>query len=87
MHRTLLTLGLRRDLLDVHLVSKGSNIHQEEERAKMDAKEAKFVIVVDQGSRAAPPVVTDADAQTLLVDHHLSDEFPERATVRNLWPS
>lgn len=47
----------------------------------MAAKNPKFVIVVDQGSRRAPPVVDNPEAKALIIDHHLSDEFPENATV------
>ncbi|MCJ1291383.1 hypothetical protein MMC34_002926 [Xylographa carneopallida] len=81
IHRTLTALGLTPSLIDVHLVKKGTNIHDEEERASMQAKDPKFVIVVDQGSRSGPPVVDDQDAQSLIIDHHLSDEFPKDATV------
>ena len=47
----------------------------------MQAKAPKFIIVVDQGSRAAPPFVDSPDAKALIIDHHLSDEFPKDATV------
>lgn len=79
LHRTLTALGLSPSLIDVHLLPKGSTVHDEPERAAMHAKHPAFVIVVDQGSRAGPPVVPGAEA--LVVDHHLSDEFPEEATV------
>lgn len=45
----------------------------------MQSKQAAFIIVVDQGSRPGPPLVPDAEV--LIIDHHLSDEFPEGATV------
>lgn len=80
-HRTLVKLGLDPKLLDVHLVQKGSNIHEEDERKSMAGKNPKFVIVLDQGSRGGPPVIDDSDARCLIIDHHLSDEFPEGATV------
>ena len=83
IHRTLTALGLPPSLIDVHLVRKGSNIHDEEERVAMRAKEPKFVIVVDQGSRSGPPVIDGPDVKALIIDHHLSDDFPENATVRN----
>ena len=81
IHRTLTALGLSPSLIDVYLVNKGSNIHDEEERALMQAKNAKFLIVVDQGSRSGPPVVDDQDVKTLIIDHHLSDAFPKNAIV------
>lgn len=47
----------------------------------MAAKKPGFIIVVDQGSRGAPPVVDLEDCQTLIIDHHLSDDFPKQALV------
>ncbi|KAL9119271.1 MAG: hypothetical protein Q9187_004177 [Circinaria calcarea] len=79
--RTLTTLGLEASQIDVHLVTKGSNIHQESERRAMEQKNPKYVIVVDQGSRAGPSVIDRADASSLIIDHHLSDEFPQNALV------
>jgi len=81
VHRTLVKLGLDPKLLDVHLVQKGSNIHEALERKAMSEKEADFIIVLDQGSRGAPPVVDDADTKSIVIDHHLSDDFPEGAEV------
>ena len=68
----------------MHLLGKGRNIHDAEERAEMSAKKPNFVIVLDQGSRLAPPIIDDPDARTLVIDHHLSDEFPENAMVSYL---
>lgn len=81
IHRTLTKLGLDESLLDVHLVQKGSNIHEEVERRAMLEKKPGFVIVLDQGSRGGPPVIDDPETRALVIDHHLSDEFPEDATV------
>jgi nanoRNase/pAp phosphatase (c-di-AMP/oligoRNAs hydrolase) len=81
VYRTLTTLGLDPSLIEVHLLPKGKNVHDESERAAMDAKNPHFVIVVDQGSRPSPPIVSCPKAKTLIIDHHLSDEFPERALV------
>ena len=90
VHRTLASLGLSRSLIDVHLVGKGSNIHDEVEREAMLAKRAKYIIVVDHGSRKAPPVVDSKDTKALIIDHHLSDEFPQNAMVDGVhvivWP-
>jgi hypothetical protein len=79
IYRTLELLGLDAANIDVHLVAKGRNVHDEEERLAMKAKEPSYVIVVDQGSRAGPPLVDEASC--LIIDHHLSDEFPKHATV------
>ena len=81
IYRTLTALGLSPSLIDVHLVQKGANVHFEEERAAMKAKEPKYIIVVDQGSIAAPPIVDSPDVEALIIDHHLSDEFPKDAMV------
>lgn len=47
----------------------------------MMAKEPAFIIVIDQGSRHAPPVVDSISTESLIIDHHLSDEFPKNAFV------
>jgi len=47
----------------------------------MRAKDPKHIIVVDQGSVASSPVVDSPDVQSLIIDHHLSDEFPRNAMV------
>jgi len=84
LHKTLIALGLPADRLGVHLIGKNSSVHDDAERAAMQAKNPKYIIVVDQGSRAAPPIIDSEDTKSLIVDHHLSDEFPKNATVRNL---
>jgi single-stranded DNA-specific DHH superfamily exonuclease len=87
VHRTLVTLGLDPSLLAVHLVQKGSNIHDELERHAMTETSPKYIIVVDQGSRAGLPVIDSADAKCMIIDHHLSDEFPKDAIVCYSTPS
>ncbi|KAA8566140.1 hypothetical protein EYC84_008743 [Monilinia fructicola] len=81
MYRTLLKLGLNERNLDVHLVQKGSNIHEEYERKAMAAKKPSYVIVLDQGSRGGLPVIDDGNAKCMIIDHHLSDDFPRNVTV------
>lgn len=81
VHRTLVTLGLDPSLISVHLVQKGSNIHEEFEREAMAKSSPKYVIVVDQGSRGGPPVIDSEDAKCIIIDHHLSDHFPRDAIV------
>lgn len=87
VHRTLLKLGLEPKHLDVHLVQKGSNIHEQHERKAMLEKNPSYVIVLDQGSRGGPPVIDDTEAKSIVIDHHLSDEFPKDAQVSSgdLW--
>jgi hypothetical protein len=81
IHRTLVQLGLDPEFLDVHLVQKGSNVHEEDERKLMLEKKPSFIFILDQGSRDGPPVIDDQDAKSLIIDHHLSDEFPKDAQV------
>ncbi|KAG0647355.1 hypothetical protein D0Z07_7297, partial [Hyphodiscus hymeniophilus] len=81
IHRTLTRLGLDQKHLDVHLVEKGSNIHEEGQRQLMLDMKPEFIIVLDQGSRGGPSVIDDAETKSLLIDHHLSDDFPEDAMV------
>lgn len=81
LYRTLLALGLHADRLSVHFVSKGSNIHTAGERARIARYTPRYVIVCDQGSRPGPPIVDAPGVRTLIVDHHLSDEFPDGAEV------
>ena len=83
IRKTLIALGLSPDLVGVHLINKNVTVHDEAERAAMLAKDPKYIIIVDQGSRAAPPVVDSLNVKSLIIDHHLSDEFPENATVRH----
>jgi nanoRNase/pAp phosphatase (c-di-AMP/oligoRNAs hydrolase) len=81
LYRTLTALGLDPALIDVHLVQKGSNIHVQAERDAMAAKDPAYIVVLDQGSIAAPPVVDNPKTKSLILDHHLSDHFPEGAQV------
>lgn len=79
-----MALGLDPSLLDVHLVQKGSNIHEEDERKAITSTSSKYVIVVDQGSRAGQAIIDSKVGRCLIIDHHVSDEFPQGATVRSL---
>lgn len=81
MHRTLVKLGLDSSLIEVHLVEKGANIHAKSEREAMAAKAPAYIIVLDQGSVAAPSLIDSPSAKSLIIDHHLSDAFPENALV------
>ena len=81
IYRTLEALGKDKSAIDVHLLPKGATIHDESERESMAAKNPETIIVVDQGSRPGPRVVESPDVKSLIIDHHLSDEFPDGATV------
>ena len=84
VYKTLVLLGLHPSLIEIHFLSKHATVHDEGERDKMTGKNPKFVIVLDHGSRKAPPVVSDQGAKVLIMDHHLSDEFPEGSEVCQL---
>lgn len=56
-------------------------MHDEDERSVMKSKEPKFIIVLDQGSIKAPPVIDSPETKSLIIDHHLSNDFPENAEV------
>lgn len=79
--RTLSILGLACQLIEVHLLGKHASVHDESERQAMGAKDPGYVIVVDQGSIKAPPIVDNPNTKSLIIDHHLSDKFPKDATV------
>lgn len=81
MYRTLVKLGLDSSLIEVHLVKKGANIHTKSEREAMAAKTPAYIIVLDQGSVAGPPLIDSPSTRSLIIDHHLSDAFPENAEV------
>ncbi|KAI1416871.1 DHH phosphoesterase [Hypoxylon sp. FL1857] len=80
LQKTLVLLGLEPHLISAHLLQKGSNIHEESERASMAAHKPDYIFVLDQGSRKGPPVI-DGPHKALIIDHHwaLEDDFPEGA--------
>lgn len=77
LKKTLLLLGLRHDLINVHLLNKGVSIHDEAERDAMSSHEPSYVFVLDQGSRKSPPVIKGKH-EALIIDHHWAqeDDFP-----------
>lgn len=80
LHRTLVLLGLDPALISAHLLQKGCNIHDESERDAMTKYDAKYIFVLDQGSRRSPPVV-DSPHKAIVIDHHWAqdDDFPQGA--------
>ncbi|KAF2491353.1 DHH family protein, partial [Lophium mytilinum] len=84
LHHTLTHLGLSPELISVHLVAKGNNVHDEAERTAMASYEPVFIFVLDQGSRKAPPII-DTEHRGLIIDHHFAEAggFPENAVVIN----
>ena len=79
MYRTLLQLGKKEDQIKVHLLSKGTSIHDDVERIRMAANNPTHVIVLDQGSRGGRAFLDNVES--LLIDHHYSFEFPDEAVV------
>ncbi|KAI1379492.1 DHH phosphoesterase [Hypoxylon crocopeplum] len=78
LQKTLVLLGLEPELISAHLLQKGSNIHEENERVAMAARRPEYIFVLDQGSRKSPPVI-DAPHKAMIIDHHwaVDDDFPE----------
>lgn len=82
MRHTLILLGLREALIDVHVLSKGNTVHSPSERALMEAYNPAYVFVLDQGSRRSPPLVSNPSVCSLVIDHHYATptDFPERSS-------
>jgi hypothetical protein len=80
LRHTLLLLGLAKDLIHVHILSKGNNVHSGAEREAMLQLRPAYIFVVDQGSRPGPPLI-DADHTGLVIDHHHATptDFPKGA--------
>lgn len=80
MHRTLTHLGHPPDLISVHHLSKGTNVHSDAEMAKIASIGSERVIVLDQGSRPGKPLVPIRDeTRVLIIDHHMSNEVSCKA--------
>ena len=82
--RTLELLGLDSSLIGVHLLEKGTTVHEESQRRLMLDMKPERVIVLDQGSRSGPRVVEDENVKCLIIDHHNATEkdFLDGAEVR-----
>lgn len=82
LRHTLLLLGLPEDHIAVHLLTKGNTIHTESERQLMAAHNPSFIFVLDQGSRAGPPVIDTPTTTSLIIDHHHCSptSFPSNST-------
>jgi single-stranded DNA-specific DHH superfamily exonuclease len=99
IYRLLALLGLPEECLHVHFLSKGHSIHSDSERSRLEetlrncfpdatAPQEAAIIIVDQGSRPARPVVRSnaeegcgehVHVKTLIIDHHQATEWPEEA--------
>lgn len=78
LRHTLMLLGLPKDQIEVHLLSKGTTVHSDEERRNMASHQPKYIFVIDMGSRSGPPVI-DGPHTALVIDHHYATaaDFPE----------
>lgn len=77
LRHTLVLLGLPKDLIHVHLLTKGNTVHSQPERDQIASHKPAYIFVVDQGSRSGPPLI-DADHTGLVIDHHYATptDFP-----------
>ena len=80
MHRTLSALGASN--IEAYFLPKGDNIHSTDATNALSQYGAAALIVLDQGSRAGPPILPGVP--TLILDHHQSTVFPEEAKVWHL---
>lgn len=78
LHRTLIHLGHPPNLISVHHLAKGTNVHSDEEQDRMIASGRQRIVVLDQGSRPGRALVPSLDGEAskrvLIVDHHMSDQ-------------
>ena len=77
LHKTLTLLSLPPENIKVHVLSKGTNVHSDQEKVTMDSYGCDRVIVLDQGSRPGPSIISttsEAEKTVLIVDHHMSTE-------------
>lgn len=80
LHRTLVLLGLSKDLISVHLLQKGNNVFDQAESERMASSNPSYIFVLDQGSRQSPPLIPTPHT-ALIIDHHhaTSNDFPEES--------
>lgn len=76
MYKCLTMMGLPSDKIHVHHLAKGTNIHTDQERDIMQSYAADRLIVLDQGSRPGPELISteEGESKSLIIDHHLSSE-------------
>ncbi|KAI7193020.1 DHH family protein [Hortaea werneckii] len=78
LRHTLMMLGLPKDVIAVHLLTKGNTVHSEQERQRMAEHKPEYVFVIDHGSRSGPPVINGTH-HALIIDHHYATDtdFPQ----------
>jgi hypothetical protein len=95
--RTLIHLGTSPDLICEHHIPSGKNPASNSEKSVYESYNARWIIVLDQGSPAGPPLVPGAEkgwesdeegaVRTMVLDHHfvqdLDTEGPEGSLLLN----
>lgn len=81
IYKTLTALGLPPSLIDVYLLPKKGYLRGDQARKAIAQKKPNFIILVDHGSRSKLPIADFAGTKSLIIDHHLSDEFPKNSLV------
>lgn len=69
LRATLRLLGLPEELIHIHVLSRGTTVHDTVERDAMAMYEPEFVFILDHGSRESPAAV-DKPHRCLVIDHH-----------------
>ena len=82
IYKTLTALGLPPSLIEVHLLPKKGCLRGAQAREAIGRKKPRFIILVDHGSGSKQvPIVDSAGTKSLIIDHHMSNEFPKNALV------
>ncbi|CAO1630611.1 unnamed protein product [Sympodiomycopsis kandeliae] len=87
LQRTLEHLGISRDCIKVHHLTKGTHVASASETERLKAYNATACVVLDQGSRPGPPLLGHGDqTPVLVIDHHFlkpGESGPEDALMIN----
>ncbi|UZJ53476.1 hypothetical protein CBS101457_002796 [Exobasidium rhododendri] len=97
MKRTLVHLGAKPELIVEHHIPSGKNPASGSQREALESYKARWIIVLDQGSPAGPPLVKGAEmgwqseeegaVRTMVLDHHyvtdLDTEGPQGSLLLN----
>ncbi|KAI9635701.1 uncharacterized protein MKK02DRAFT_24910 [Dioszegia hungarica] len=83
LYQSLVHLGLPTDRIQVHHLSKGTNVHSQKEAERIEAYNTDKIVVLDQGSRPGEPIAParDETPRVLIIDHHQSAEWPDQSLV------
>lgn len=87
VHRTLIALGVPSSLIETHLAGKGFDAQISAEILSMEAKKPRYLIVIDQESRAGYPIIDALNTKYLIINHRLYHEFLINLTVTDPFES